>query len=139
MFSTMQDRNRKARRRSWLAWAALVVALGPVAAAAQEGVEPEKIRDNLFLLEEAYNQEPGVIQHIQSYRRGNDGWSYSFTEEMPVPKERHQLSVTLPALREAPGGGGEAGRRPRELPAPGAWRARDRGDGPAALVGASDR
>ena len=35
---------------------------GPVGAA-----EVKKIQDNSFLLEEAYNQEDGVIQHIQSY------------------------------------------------------------------------
>lgn len=29
--------------------------------------EPKKIRDNSFLIEEAYNQESGVIQHIQTF------------------------------------------------------------------------
>jgi hypothetical protein len=55
------------------------------------------IRDNSFLLEEAYNQEPGVIQHISAFTRAKDGsWLYSFTEEWPVRGQRHQLSVTLP-------------------------------------------
>lgn len=57
----------------------------------------ERIRDNLFLLEEAYNQEPGVIQHIsvfQAVPRTRE-WSYSFTEEWPVPTDLHQWSVTL--------------------------------------------
>lgn len=63
----------------------------------------EKIRDNLFLLEEAYNQEPGVIQHIQSFRylvRSED-WEYQFTEEWPVTHEMHQISLTLPLLHNA--------------------------------------
>jgi len=62
--------------------------------------EPKKIRDNSFLLEEAYNQEPGVIQHIQAFQRMRDkSWTYTFTEEWPVPKETHQLSATVPANR----------------------------------------
>jgi hypothetical protein len=61
---------------------------------------PEKIRDNLFLLEEAYNQEPGVIQHIQAVQVApvTGRWTYSFTEEWPVPTDRHQVSVTVPLL-----------------------------------------
>lgn len=71
--------------------------------------EVEKIRDNLFLLEEAYNQEPGVIQHIQAFQVSprTGLWTYSFTEEWPVPTDRHQLSVTLPLL--AVGDGNTAG------------------------------
>jgi hypothetical protein len=60
--------------------------------------EQKKIRDNSFLLEEAYNQEPGVIQHIQAFQYMRDkSWNYAFTEEWPVPKETHQLSATVPA------------------------------------------
>ena len=60
--------------------------------------KPEKIRDNLFLLEEAYNQEPGVIQHIQSFslQPRTKSWNYTFTEEWPMPTDRHQLSLTVP-------------------------------------------
>lgn len=62
--------------------------------------EEKKIQDNSFLLEEAYNQEPGVVQHIQSfqYMKG-DKWLYSFTQEWPVPKETHQFSYTIPVMR----------------------------------------
>src|SRR6266508_301550 len=43
------------------------------------------IQDNSFLIEEAYNQEPGVIQHINTFARARGGgWGYSFTEEWPV-------------------------------------------------------
>jgi hypothetical protein len=70
--------------------------------------EAKKIRDNSFLLEEAYNQEPGVIQHIQAFQHMKDkAWSYSFTEEWPVPRETHQLSFTLPVSH--PETGDEAG------------------------------
>ena len=56
------------------------------------------IQDNSFLAEEAYNQEPGVVQHIQSFTRlwSSKTWAYSFTQEWPVPSHwRHQLSYTL--------------------------------------------
>jgi hypothetical protein len=56
------------------------------------------IQDNSFLAEEAYNQEPGVVQHIQTFTRlwNSKTWAYSFTQEWPVPDHwRHQLSYTL--------------------------------------------
>ena len=56
------------------------------------------IQDNSFLIEEAYNQEYGVVQHINSFTRFWDSkdWIYSFTQEWPAPgEERHQLSYTL--------------------------------------------
>ena len=58
----------------------------------------KKIMDNAFLLEEAYNQEDGVIQHIQTfqYLRDSKSWGYTFTEEWPAPTQKHQLSFTLP-------------------------------------------
>jgi len=61
----------------------------------------EVIEDNLFLLEEAYNQEPGVIQHIQtfSFDPSRRGWRYDFTQEWPIPGRRHQLSYTIPVER----------------------------------------
>lgn len=66
--------------------------------------EVKKIQDNSFLVEEAYNQEAGVVQHIQSfqYMKG-DKWLYTFTQEWPVPKETHQFSYTIPMTKlEAP-------------------------------------
>jgi len=50
------------------------------------------------LAEEAYNQEPGVVQHISAFTRmwNSKTWAYSFTQEWPVPYHwRHQLSYTL--------------------------------------------
>jgi hypothetical protein len=60
--------------------------------------ETKKIQDNSFLIEEAYNQEDGVVQHIQmfQYMKKTNDWQYSFTQEWPVPKITHQLSYTVP-------------------------------------------
>ena len=60
-----------------------------------------KIQDNSFLVEEAYNQEFGVVQHIQNFERfwNSKDWIYTFTQEWPVDaRPRHQLSYTLMAL-----------------------------------------
>lgn len=72
------------------------------------------IQDNSFLLEEAYNQELGVVQHIQSFQRlwNSKDWVYAFTQEWPVdPRPRHQLSYTLVFLHSGqyPGSGGGVG------------------------------
>src|SRR5262249_28473234 len=55
------------------------------------------IQDNSFLVEEAYNQERGVVQHISGFTYFSDSkdWAYTFTQEWPVPGLRHQLSYTL--------------------------------------------
>jgi Putative MetA-pathway of phenol degradation len=59
--------------------------------------EPSPIQDNSFLLEEAYNQEEGVVQHINFFQRMRGGeWIASFTQEWPVPRQAHQFSYTIP-------------------------------------------
>ena len=60
--------------------------------------EPKRIEDNSFLIEEAYNQERGVVQHIQTfeYLKKANSWLYTFTQEWPVPDEKNQLSYTIP-------------------------------------------
>lgn len=62
------------------------------------GEEVKKIQDNSFLIEEAYNQEEGVVQHIQNfqYLPRSASWSYNFTQEWPAPNQTHQLSYTVP-------------------------------------------
>lgn len=65
------------------------------------------IQDNSFLLEEAYNQEAGVIQHINAFRRTDEGvWIYNFTDEWPVLSQLHQLSVTVPVQGSSEGSSG---------------------------------
>lgn len=70
------------------------------------------IQDNSFLAEEAYNQEPGVVQHIQTFTRmwNSKTWAYSFTQEWPVPSHwRHQLSYTLAGAKTDETLGGSLG------------------------------
>lgn len=75
------------------------------ALSAQENADPfdfDRIEDNSFLLEEAYNQEPGVIQHISAFQyMKSESWYYTFTEEWPCPNQKHQVSVTLPIMSGA--------------------------------------
>ncbi len=59
----------------------------------------EPIEDNSFLVEEAYNQEPGVVQHISTatfFPRPQREFLYAFTQEWPLGSRSHQLSVTVP-------------------------------------------
>lgn len=64
----------------------------------------EGIRDNSFFVEEAYNQEPGVVQHIftlwasQDKLPGDDEerYDFAFTQEWPVFGMTHQFGFTLP-------------------------------------------
>jgi hypothetical protein len=73
---------------------------------AQEAAKPApRIADNSFLVEEAYNQEAGVVQHIGTFRRAPDGaWLFTFTQEWPVPTLRHQFSYTAPLSSNELGG-----------------------------------
>lgn len=68
----------------------------------RDAQEEPGIQDNSFLVEEAYNQESGVVQHIQSFQRSwtSGDWAYSFTQEWPVNvAPRNQLSFTVPIVR----------------------------------------
>lgn len=74
----------------------------PVLLLAQESVTTKPntsapIQDNSFLVEEAYNQEDGVVQHISSYERltNSRDWAYTQTDEWPLRTLKHQLSITL--------------------------------------------
>ncbi len=74
-------------------------------AAAARGAEPKTpidgIEDNSFLIEEAYNQEEGVVQHIFTAVYSRDpqrrGWTFNFTQEWPVFSQDHQFSYTIPS------------------------------------------
>jgi len=97
-------------------WSVLVLAsiiLLSVNSLGQQAAPPTAapgIQDNSFLVEEAYNQNFGVVQHISSFTRFFDSkdWNYTFTQEWPAPgDERHQLSYTLVGLHAGafPGSG----------------------------------
>ena len=80
--------------------------------AAEEPRRPiDGIMDNSFLIEDAYNQEPGVVQHIFNTVYSIDDLSQprqrrtdlSFTQEWPAYGQAHQFSYTVPyaVVREA--------------------------------------
>jgi len=82
-----------------------VVVLGllvvPSAAVAQ-GDQGPAIEDNSFIVEEAYNQERGVVQHISTFAvtgTARRDLFYTFTQEWPFRSQRHQLSYTVPLTR----------------------------------------
>ena len=56
----------------------------------------ESIRDNSFLMEEGYNQEAGVVQHIHLAEFIGDGSvECTFTQEWPMKGEKNQFSYTF--------------------------------------------
>jgi hypothetical protein len=86
---------------------AIIVACGLLvwACAALDAAEKDPIdviQDNSFFVEEAYNQEPGVVQHIFQglYSSGvkRRGWGFTFTQEWPVYGLEHQLSYSIPSF-----------------------------------------
>lgn len=64
----------------------------------------DAIKDNSILVEEAYNQEAGIVHHLllmghYSHRMGSADdreWQLAFTQEWPLGSERHQIAYTLP-------------------------------------------
>lgn len=57
--------------------------------------EPFAITDNSFLVEEAFNQEPGIFQNIFGAVRTSGSWGMAFTQEWPLESQKHQVSYTL--------------------------------------------
>ena len=57
----------------------------------------EAIEDNSFLIEEAYNQEDRVVQHIFNgyYLTDPRDMMYTFTQEWPMGGQTHQISYTI--------------------------------------------
>jgi hypothetical protein len=78
-------------------WVLLIPALGYSQAENNEKFIPA-IEDNSMYIEEAYNQEERVVQHISNLvfpPELKDGFYYSFTQEWPAFGLKHQLSYTL--------------------------------------------
>ena len=88
---------RRLKNLSLLVVAVLTVGPSGRPAAAQS----RPIADNSFLIEEAYNQEQGVVQHISAWQRAlrSAAWAFTFTQEWPVGTQAHQLSYTIPVQR----------------------------------------
>ncbi|MBI3263493.1 MAG: FeoA domain-containing protein [Acidobacteria bacterium] len=84
--------------------AALLLLIAPRPALAQSPSTappaPDRfaIVDNSFLIEEAFNQEPGIFQNIFSFIPRAD-WEFGFTQEWPLGGQRHQFSYTVPVAR----------------------------------------
>jgi hypothetical protein len=86
--------------------------------------------DNSFLVEEAYNQDPGVVQHISAFARAARGsWLYTFTQEWPLMGRRHQLSYSVPIVHGSGTGLGDVQLN---------WRWQATGD-PEAVVAVAPR
>ena len=85
-----------------LVWMGTVSVSQSQTPAPAQAEEESPIQDNGFLVEEAYNQEDGVVQHasLLNYFRDSKDWNYGFTQEWPLPFDwRHQFSYTLSAVR----------------------------------------
>jgi hypothetical protein len=65
-----------------------------------QGQFSKAIEDNSFFIEEAYNQEEGVVQHIFTGPTSSDLVfnEFSFTQEWPVYSQTHQFSYSIPYL-----------------------------------------
>jgi hypothetical protein len=82
-----------------LALGAALVALATARSGAQSTPPVEPLADNSFLVEEAYNQGAGVVQHIALWSRTRGGgWALSLTDEWPLFDEKNQVSLSLAAL-----------------------------------------
>ena len=71
-----------------LAFAFAIVTSASAAEKPSDKPPIEGIEDNSFLVEEAYNQDPGVVQHIFNAVYSRDpnrrGWTFNFTQEWPL-------------------------------------------------------
>lgn len=85
------------------------LSVGASAAAAQPPLagssRPFDILDNSFLVEEAFNQEPGIFQNIVGFMRTGDEWELAVTQEWPIGGQAHQLSFTIPVVGQSTGNG----------------------------------
>jgi hypothetical protein len=68
--------------------------------------KPKHIRDNAFLVEESYNQEKGVVQHIFNWTNNwdrtpgvrNRNFLANYTMELPLGSQEHQFSFAIQYL-----------------------------------------
>lgn len=89
------------RRMSAIYILTSIINLIPIQIYSAEERPIDIIEDNSFLIEEAYNQEAGVVQHILTAAFNNDsrrrGWTFNFTQEWPVFSQDHQFSYSVPS------------------------------------------
>jgi hypothetical protein len=87
-------------RATFAAFCAIAICCqAPTASAEEKDTRPAKaLQDNSFLIEEAYNQEPGVVQHTATWRRQGHDWAFNFAQEWPIRSQTHQFSYSVPYL-----------------------------------------
>ncbi|HEX9664027.1 MAG TPA: transporter [Candidatus Binatia bacterium] len=90
----------KQRNYIFAFWLAALTLFSGVTA---RGAEPRPIdgfSDYSFLIEEAYNQEQGEVQHTLTAVYSNDfrrrGWSFNFEQEWWLFTEDHQVAFSIP-------------------------------------------
>lgn len=67
------------------------------AAAEEEDERPAAgIKDNSFLIDEAYNQDVGELQHVLTLQRQNRDWLLTFGQEWALGSQAHQLGYSVP-------------------------------------------
>jgi hypothetical protein len=87
---------------SCLLAAVLACLAGRLAGQSSPALPQPVVEDNSFFIEEAYNQETGVVQHINGLWLAGDRLDdllYTFVQEWPLGGPRHQLSYTIPLAR----------------------------------------
>jgi hypothetical protein len=85
----------------------ILPAMSSIAFSQDEEDDEVGIQDNSFLIEEAYNQEKGVVQHIfnwvPSWDQNGDirhrETDFQFTQEWPLFSQQHQLSYSIPMIQ----------------------------------------
>ena len=93
-------------------WLAVLTLFSGVAARAAEPRPIDGLDDNSFLVEEAYNQDRGEVQHTLNAVYSNDskrrGWSFNFEQEWWLFTEDHQIAFSIPFFHLR-----EEGEKPR--------------------------
>ncbi len=96
-------------RRTLVSLACLLVVVRPASAQPSSGqpslddrrpaptAAADGIVDNSFLVEETFNQDPGIIQTTFTWLRDDaGGWAGAIAQDWPLRVHRHQFSYTLP-------------------------------------------
>ena len=84
-------------------WFAVVVLFFNASARAADPAPIEGFSDHGFLVEEAYNQDEGEVQHIFNAAYISDsrrrGWSFNLEQEWWLFTEDHQIGFSFPVVR----------------------------------------
>jgi Putative MetA-pathway of phenol degradation len=88
------------RRYIFALWIAVLTLSSGVTARAAEPRPIDGFSDHSFLLEEAYNQDRGEVQHTLNAVYSNDfwrrGWSFNFEQEWWLFTQDHQVAFSIP-------------------------------------------